>query len=82
LRTLVIAAASPSPKDRPGGSLRKPSLRFESTTIEALKNFGEEDMIPALKQAAKSDPAPEVNGHSIWKWVVEAIAAIEKRASR
>jgi hypothetical protein len=63
-------------------ALHDPEEAARINTIEALKWFGGEDMIPALKQIAQSDPAPEVDGYSIRKWAVEAAAAIEKRAGR
>jgi len=63
-------------------ALHDPNEAVRINTIEALGNFGGEDMIPALKQVAETDPAPEVNGYSIRKWAVEAIAAIEKRGGR
>lgn len=49
-------------------------------TVMSLGQFGGEDMIPALKVVAESDPAPEVHGHSVRKRVVAAIAQIQKRA--
>jgi hypothetical protein len=49
-------------------------------TVDALGRFGGEDMIPALKQVAQSDPAPGADGDAIRKRAAEAIAAIEKRA--
>ncbi len=62
-------------------ALRDQEEAVRINTIEALKSFGGEDMIPALKQVAQSDPAaPAANGDSIRKWAAEAIAAIEKRA--
>jgi hypothetical protein len=63
-------------------ALHDPEEADRINTIEALKSFSGEDMIPALRQVAESDLAPEVNGHSIRKWAVEAIAAIEKRTGR
>ena len=62
-------------------ALRDPEEADRLNTIEALKSFGGEDVIPALKQIAETDPAaPAANGDSIRKWAAEAIAAIEKRA--
>jgi hypothetical protein len=49
--------------------------------VEGLGKFGSEDMIPALKAVADTDPALEVHGHSIRKWAAEAIAKIQKRAA-
>ncbi|MBV9769258.1 MAG: HEAT repeat domain-containing protein [Bryobacterales bacterium] len=63
-------------------ALRDPEEADRINTVEALKNFGGEDMIAALKQIAQSDTAaPAANGDSIRKWATEAIAAIEKRAA-
>jgi len=50
-----------------------------SHTIGMLAKFGGQDMIPALKQVAETDPSPEVQGHSIRKRAAKAIEAIEKR---
>ncbi len=62
-------------------ALRDPEEADRINTIEALKSFGGEDVIPALKQIAETDPAaPAANGDSIRKRAAEAIAAIEKRA--
>jgi hypothetical protein len=64
-------------------ALHDPEEADRIDTIEALKSFGGEDIIPALKQIAETDPAaPAANGDSIRKWAAEAIAAIEKRAGR
>jgi hypothetical protein len=64
-------------------ALRDPEEADRINTIEALKSFGGEDMIPALKQMAESDPAaPAAKGDSIRKWAAAAIAEIEKRAGR
>ncbi len=64
-------------------ALHDPSEAVRIDTVEALGSFGGEDMIPALKQIVETDPAaPAANGDSIRKWAGEAIAAIEKRASR
>jgi hypothetical protein len=48
--------------------------------VKALSGFGDEDMVPALKGVAETDPAPEFHGHSIRKRAAEAIAQIQKRA--
>jgi hypothetical protein len=64
-------------------ALSDPEEADRINTIEALGNFGEEDMIPALRRIARADPAaPAPNGDSIRKWATEAIAKIEKRARR
>jgi hypothetical protein len=53
-----------------------------SETVAALGRFGEQDMLPALKEVADTDPGPEVQGHSVREQAVKAIAAIEKRAEQ
>jgi hypothetical protein len=50
-----------------------------SSTVRALGEFGEEDMIPALRQVAEGDPSPEVHGHSIRKSAMDSIGSIQKR---
>jgi hypothetical protein len=59
--------------------LQDPDDGVRSLTVDALGKFGGTDMIPALKRVAASDPSPEVDGHSIRKSAVDAIAAIQKR---
>jgi hypothetical protein len=51
-------------------------------TVDALGSFGGFDMIPALKEVAESDSSPEIQGHSLRKSATQAIARIQKRASR
>jgi hypothetical protein len=51
-------------------------------TVDALRKFGGQDMIPALKVVAATDPAPEVQGHSIRKAAAKAIVAIQERAGQ
>lgn len=51
-------------------------------TVDALGKFGGEDVIPALKTVATTDPSPEVQGHSIRKSAASAIAAIQNRAGQ
>jgi hypothetical protein len=51
-------------------------------TVRALGRYGTEDMIPALRKVAESDPSPGVDGQSIGTSAVEAIAAIEERTSK
>lgn len=50
--------------------------------VRALGRFGGEDMIPALKQVAESDPIREGQDSLIRKWAAEAIVAIQKRAAQ
>ena len=63
-------------------ALRDPDDGVRVDVIVALDRFGGEDMIPALKQVADTDPAPEVQGHSIRKRAAEAITSIQKRAAQ
>jgi hypothetical protein len=63
-------------------ALHDPHEAVRGNTVEALGSFGTEDMIPALKAVAETDPSPEVQGHSIKKSASEAIAAIQKRAGQ
>jgi len=60
-------------------ALRDPEEAVRSHTIGALGKFGGQDMIPALRQVAETDPSPEVQGHSIRKRAAKAIEAIQKR---
>jgi hypothetical protein len=50
--------------------------------VNTLSKFGREDMIPALKEVAETDPAPEVQGYSIRKMAIDAIAAIQTRSHK
>jgi hypothetical protein len=52
------------------------------STIAALRDFGVEDMIPALQEVAKTDPEPEIQGSSVRKYAAHAIAVIQKRTSK
>jgi len=63
------------------GALQDPDDGVRSLTVLALGRFGSEDMIPALKKVAETDPAPEEDGHSIRQQAAAAIAAIQKRAA-
>lgn len=60
-------------------ALRDPSEAVRSHTVGALGKFGGQDMIPALKAVAETDPAPEVQGHSIRKRAARAVEQIQKR---
>lgn len=62
--------------------LRDPDDGVREFTVEALRDFGGEDMIPALQQVAETDPAPEVQGISTRKHALRAIAAIQKRTQK
>jgi hypothetical protein len=63
-------------------ALHDPDEAVRSHTISALEKFGGQDMIPALKQVAETDPSPEVQGHSIRKRAEQAIVAIQKRVGQ
>jgi len=64
-------------------ALQDPSEAVRSKTVESLERFGAPDMIPALKQVAKSDPA-HGGDHGFWirEYAVHAIAAIQSRAGQ
>jgi hypothetical protein len=59
-------------------ALHDPNVSVRAETVEALSSFGTEDMISALKDVAKSDPAPAVV--AMRKHALEAIANIEGRS--
>jgi HEAT repeats len=61
------------------GALRDPDSDVRTDAVEALGHYGSEDMIPALKEVAETDPSPD-GEYAIRKWAAEAIAAIQKRA--
>jgi hypothetical protein len=63
-------------------NLHDPDEGVRGFTVDALGKFGGADMIPALQQVAIKDPSPEVEGHSIRKSAVEAIAEIQKRMAQ
>jgi hypothetical protein len=63
------------------GALQDPDEGVRGFVVHALGKFGSEDMIAPLRKVSESDPSPEVQGHSIRKSAVEAIAAIEKRTA-
>ena len=63
-------------------SLHDSNEMIRTGTVHALTRFGGEDMIPALKEVAETDPAPEVNGYSIRKMAIGAIAAIQNRSHK
>ena len=60
-------------------ALRDPDAGMKIETVKALGSFGGEDMIPALKVVAATDPHP-AEGYAIRRWAAEAIVAIQKRA--
>ncbi len=62
-------------------ALRDPADQVKIPTLKALERFGEDDMIPALKVVAETDPDPSEE-YAIRKWAAEAIAAIQKRAGQ
>jgi HEAT repeat protein len=61
------------------GDLRDPSAGMRAAAVDALRQFGTPDVIPALEEVVAKDPEPEVDGHSIRKYAAEAIAEIRKR---
>lgn len=61
-------------------ALHDPNDGVRIDIIEGLREFGTEDMIPALKVVADTDSAREVYGHSIRKWAAEAVEQIQKRS--
>ena len=61
--------------------LNDPDAKVRSATAWIIGQSGGEDMIPALKAVAETDPAPEVNGKSVRKRANEAIEEIQKRAT-
>jgi hypothetical protein len=63
-------------------SLHDPKESVRSETVRALGKFGGQDMLPALRQVAETDPAPEVQGRSVRTQAAKAILAIEKRAGQ
>jgi HEAT repeat protein len=63
------------------GDLRDPSVGVRVAAVDALRQFGTADMIPALEAVAAKDPTPEVEGHSIRKSAANAIEQIQKRAT-
>jgi HEAT repeat protein len=52
---------------------------MRAAAVDALRQFGTPDVIPALEEVVAKDPEPEVDGHSIRKYAAEAIAEIRKR---
>jgi hypothetical protein len=60
-------------------ALHDPDDSIKVDTVKALGSFGGEDMIPALKVVAATDPDPG-EGYAIRRWAAEAIAAIQERA--
>jgi hypothetical protein len=63
-------------------ALRDPHVMLRSFTVTALSTFGEADMIPMLKDVAKTDPEFSKESNSYWIRVAanKAVAAIQKRA--
>jgi len=55
-----------------------------SETVKSLEQFGTQEIIPALKQVAESDPAVDKVNHSYWirEYAAKAIAAIQQRAGQ
>jgi len=64
-------------------ALQDPSEAVRSKTIKSLERFGTPEMIPSLRDVAKSDPAGDAD-HGFWirEYAVHAIAAIQSRAAQ
>jgi hypothetical protein len=63
------------------GALRDPNEGVRAFTVDALGNYGGNDMVAALRKVAETDLSPEMDGSSIRKAAAEAIAAIQKRTA-
>jgi len=63
-------------------ALRDPNQLVRSFVIFGLADYGTPDSIAALQLVVETDPAPEVDGHSVRKQAANAIASIQKRAGR
>jgi len=59
-------------------ALRGTDVGMKIETVKALEKFGGEDMIPALKIVAETDPNPSQH-YAIRRWASEAITAIQAR---
>jgi len=62
-------------------ALQDSNQNVKVPTIEALKQYGGQDAIPALRVVAEKDPDPSEH-YAIRKSASEAIATIQKRASQ
>jgi hypothetical protein len=63
-------------------ALHDPDDGVREFTVDSLRDFGGQDMIPALQEVAKSDPAPEVQGISTRKNALKGIGDIQNRARK
>jgi hypothetical protein len=64
-------------------ALQDPSEAVRSKTVKSLERFGAPDMIPLLREVAKSDSADGGDhGFSIREYAVRAIAAIQSRTGQ
>jgi hypothetical protein len=65
-------------------ALHDPDSGVRIGTVHALAEFGGEDMIPALRQIAESDPYVDTDNHSFWirDYAHQAIDAIEQRVAK
>ncbi len=61
------------------GALHDSDADVRTKAVEALREYGSEDMIPALQKVADADPSPDED-YGVRRWAIEAISAIEKRA--
>jgi hypothetical protein len=64
-----------------GTTLSVLAVEREDLIRVSLGQFGGEDMIPALRVVAETDPDPAEN-YAIRKWAAEAIVAIQQRAGQ
>jgi hypothetical protein len=67
--------------------LRDPDVGVRASTVNALERFGGTDMIPALQEIARSDPASEKTDNGgercpIREYAAKAIDAIQKRSGQ
>ncbi len=63
-------------------ALQDTNEAVRSTTVDALGDFGGQDMIPALRQVEESDPAVSKTRQNFWirEDAAKAIAAIQKES--
>jgi hypothetical protein len=64
-------------------ALQDPDEAVRAFTVHALGRYGAEDMIPMLKNVAKTDPAFSKESNSYWirEAATRAVAAIQERTS-
>ena len=66
------------------GALHDADENVRGETINCLEKFGTDNMIPALRQVAESEPAISKTNHIFWLRgrAAKAISAIQERASQ